>query len=259
MEEYIDSRSLAPQDLQDDNSISREIARNYARFHSIRIPLQKGKMDQFRDKVVLFQPERVQKLKQEIKEKRPDLLPGLLLFLDWNTAEDKRWLFQVLENEQFRQGFSIVDTNYLNILLRHNRNEGTSFTVLVDYELAAYGYCALDIGGHLMMRVLQARGTEDMLSGLEFPSMDQIRDFVTAYADECRRLGTLRAEDTCDHLVREALFGSLLFMIYFAESAQGNLDMISAEVKVISAFAKFRSVYDEVKEILLQGITDTAP
>lgn len=247
VEEYIDGCSLVPQQLADDRSICLEIARNYARFHSLQLPLQKQKFTTFRKRVSKADPQRRAALEQEVHEKRPDLLSKLALLLDWETTKDKEWLFQIFEKQQFRQGFSIVDPNYLNILLRKDRKKDKSFIVLVDYELAAYGYTALDMGGHLLMRLIKPRDSEDMLSGLEFPSMEEIRDFVTAYSHECQELGTLREQDTIDHLVQESLYGCLMSTIYILEQVHGNMDMISSEIKMISGIAKVGENYHSLK------------
>lgn len=239
VEEYIDTCCLIePQLLRDDRSIALEIARSYARFHSIQLPLSKGKFIDFRDSVPTIDPKKRVVLEEQVKSQRFDLVSKLAMLLDWNTSDDKKWLFQVFEKQGFRQGLAMTDANYLNILLRRDRIEGRSFIVLIDYELAAYGYTAIDMGGHLLKRQVNPHNSEEVYSGFDFPSMEEIRDFVTAYADECQVLGTLRQQDSIDSLVKEALYGCLLWTIYIVEHFQGNVDMIARAMRVITGIKK---------------------
>ena len=83
--------------------------------------------------------------------------------------------------------------------------------MLIDYELACYGYSAMDLGGHLTMRLLDTRNRESFLSGEEFATDADIRCFLRPYLEESWRIGSIprvegESEDAAlDRLQREAL------------------------------------------------------
>lgn len=208
-------------------------------------------MNWTRDHVSVPDPGMVKKIQEIMNNNFPEVLPDFNNMLNWDVVGEKKWLFDLLERENARQGFIISDTNYANILVRKNRREGSSCIVLVDYELACYGYTASDLGGHLMLNVLDVTRKLDEQTELEYPSMDEIRDFVEIYAKECRKLGTLRPEDTTARLVREAMIGSLLWLVYTSEMVLINIEMLAAEPIVAEYFGKFIRTYHQVKAMLV--------
>lgn len=249
IEEFIDSVSLTPHHFLD-AGVRHELARNYARFHSLQLPLQRNKIETFRHEVYSVSPETRTALTEHVARVAPDLLDSLTDFLQWDISKDKKWLLHVCQKEEFRRAFCIVDTNSLNVLMRKDRTRGKSFIVLVDYEMGCYGYAAQDLGGHMMMRTVDIRNEETMLSGLDYPSMDYISGFVRAYADECRELGTWEAGETVDHLIRQTLFGSLIWMVLFSEAMHSYPSMITKEKNILRSFAESRKVYKKLKDQL---------
>lgn len=250
VEEFIDSISSTPRDFLD-QSLRHELARNYARFHSLQLPLQRNKIETFRDDVCSVSPETWKTLTDHVLTQTPDLLHALQDLMDWDTGSDKEWLFDVCAKEGFLRAFCITDVNALNILIRKDRQEGKSSIVLVDYEMGCYGYAAQDIGGHMMFRMADASNKETMLSGLEYPSIEYITDFVTVYLDERRKLGTVDASLTVDELVRQTLFGSLMFTVLFTEALLGEPHTMTSEKNMLRIARELRRAYTTLKERLM--------
>ena len=252
MEEYVDGRTLVPSDLQD-KEISAEIAKNLARLHSLKPPLARNKYDSFLHTPSRMSQDDQKHLVADFMIKHPSLVPKLRQLLDWDLVSEKQWLSRVLKENAMRKSFTILDTNCLNILMRTDRllvktGIKKSFIVLIDYEAANYGFSGVDLGGQLMMRIIDLKHQKDMLSGIEYPDDDFIRDFVTAYVDECKILGTWdETTESLESVIRQTAIGTLFFALFFHEAIIMTTQIISAEPLFVNWIHRFMLIYHDIK------------
>ena len=130
--------------------------------------------------------------------------------------------------------------------------------MLIDYELACYGYSAMDLGGHFTMRLHDAEHLDSFLSGEEFATDAEIRFFLRAYLEESWRLGSIarvkgESDDTAlDHLQRETLIGSMIHSLFVIESVlvtEASV-MMAAAPGMCTALALLLREYRRTKELL---------
>ena len=159
-----------------------------------------------------------------------------------------------------RQSLRLVNVQALNTLDSRNSPhvEEDARVMLIDYELACYGYCAMDLGGHLSMRLLDTRNREFSLSGESFATDAEIRFFLRAYLEESWRLGSIarvkgESDDTAlDHLQRETLIGSMIHSLFVIESVlvtEASV-MMAAAPGMCTALALLLREYRRTKELL---------
>ena len=248
VEEFVEGKTLVAQDLLDP-FLNQQVARSLARVHALTPPLHQRKTDLFMRETRVATDEARQAMVDGFTDVRPDLLPQLHDVLDWDLLSEKEWLTSVIERRNMRHSFMLFDLNLLNILVRdapngklkahiktldsNNNNESIdkqseheSVVVHVDYDFSSYGYAAMDIGGHLLMRTLNLKNKGgDLRSGLPFASMSDIRQFVQMYVQ--------------------------MSAIAFRESAFADQHLILAEVNLITCFAPWKQTYFQLKQLVL--------
>ena len=126
----------------------------------------------------------------------------------------------------------------------------------VDYDLATYGFAAMDLGCILNMRLLDL-SKDDFDSRLSFPSDGDIKQFLTAYLDESQLIGSMSRAHTLDQLFQETLLGSMMSMTAMREYCCQDEDMLLKEMRFTLTFAKWKQVYHDLKARLAkQDLSD---
>ena len=251
VEEFIVSRTLSHDDLNN-KDICADIARSYARVHSLQPPIRRDKFDCFFQSVNMISDASRVLLVTGVTRERPDLLPILCKMLDVDTTSEKKWLIKMMKETRMKKSLTMFDTNMSNILIRtdYDADKHNSRVLLIDYEGASYAYSGIDLGGHFNMRMVQITDGVPRPSAVAFAGVDVIRSFIEVYADECRVLGTVRTSDTIDSLVRQTLLGSMISTMFFIETIFANPLIITAQVPCLECFGQFVDVYYETKKQL---------
>ncbi|KAL6250043.1 hypothetical protein RBB50_002344 [Rhinocladiella similis] len=245
LEEYIDSHPLtAAESMQ--GTIRRDVARSYARFHSLRLPLRKDSFERV-----------VQKLGQDSQSKHEQVRRELLavedsiavefatIFHDTDWTRELKWVSDLFEKHNCKITITHGDPNYLNILVKDF--ESDCRTVLIDYETVSYSYRGIDIGGHFNERMYCYNQVDSQLTGYGQPSIDEQRLFCEAYLSEMRDLGEAISEhDTVDHLILEASIGRL-YSILFTNLMCTVLDEVEVDPIFLSGLVHMMKTYRQLK------------
>jgi choline kinase len=208
VEELLRGHTLEMKNLQD-SSIEENVARAYARFHSMKLPLP--------NKLASDLANRVKKLSPETLDAIKKLGYDITLFtLEWNRIVP--WLRDELEKIGSRLVFTHCDTNFLNIFVREDAKEGETNIAILDYEMSKYSYRAFDLGSHFVNRMCRWGATGDKRSKFPYPSIDERRRFIKLYLEETKRIGYLNdfdenGRDSVDTLLQESRLGSLFYMV----------------------------------------------
>lgn len=221
LEEFIDSHTLTAAEAAQPN-IRRDIARSYARLHSLRLPLR-------RDNYQLI----VEELSEAILTKSDDIVASLhavnspiarsyaAIFQATNWLQEFEWVSSLFIKHNCKTTLTQGDTNHLNVLVRNplgSEGEGEidSRIVLIDYETTAHSYRGFDLGGHFTERMYCHSQPGSRLTGAPAPDKDEQRVFCEAYLQELRDLGgDLDADvDNVEHLVLEAAVGRLWQVLF---------------------------------------------
>ena len=250
VEEYIASHTLSARESSNAD-LRRDIAKSYARFHSLQPPLKKDKFQlQIQDMMSVLQlgPDERQQMRDKIfatgskyaGEAAVDML---------DHSREFSWSYPLLKRNKCAQSFTILDGNYLNILVRDTPTpEGK--IVLVDYELAKYGYRGFDIGAHFVNRLIEWQNKEDKHSGVPYPDKEERMIFVREYLSECWELGrTERAEiDTVDHLMLEADIGAIIYSCYMSAVLYRYMDVFLKDSSFVSSMKCLNDTYNTLKK-----------
>lgn len=245
LEGYIDSHPLtAAESMQ--ATIRRDVARSYARLHSLRLPLRK-------DSFALV----VQKLSQDSQRKRDQVRRELLavedstalefaaIFHDTDWTRELKWVSDLFERHHCKTTVTHGDPNYLNILVKNFDSECR--TVLIDYETVSYSYRGIDIGGHFNERMYCYNQPDSQLTGYAPPGIDEQRLFCEVYLEEMRDLGEKVSEhETVDHLMLEAKIGRL-YSILFTNLMCTVHDKVEVDPLFLSALVHMMKTYSQLK------------
>ena len=211
IEEYIPSHTLTHEEASRPEFL-KDLARAYARFHQIDLPLEKNLQPQvFLE--LKFNREIVSKLDKKVVD------VDLLLSTDWNR--EMKMMKRVVDLIESKDVLLQYDLQFLNILSRDDYPEcmkkGHDLrVVLIDYELALYGKRLIDLGGHFVCRLLDFKN-ETKISGHEFPGEEERLYFIREYIEEIKRLKPSDFDpngvDNENHLMMETDIGALYFSL----------------------------------------------
>ena len=211
IEEYIPSHTLTHEEAGKPMFL-KDLARAYARFHQIDLPLQKNLQPQVFPEVK-FNRELISKLDKKVVD------VDLLLFTDWNR--EMKLMKRVVDSVKSKDVLLQYDLQFFNILSREDYPEcmkkGHDLrVVLIDYELALYGKRLIDLGGHFTCRLKDFK-SQTKISGHEFPGEEERLYFIREYIKEIERLKPSDFDpngiDNEYHLMMEADVGALYFAL----------------------------------------------
>lgn len=216
LEEYVVSHPLTAAESTQ-LCVQRDVARAYARLHSLQLPLRKYGLQTV-----------VRESKESADNKREESVRVLLAIEDPSgTAEDfvaifqatgwareLRWVSELFEKHSCTTTVTHGDTNYLNVLVKDF--ESDCRVVLIGYETVSYSHRGFDIGGHLNERMYCYNQPRSQLDGFAAPTREEQRLFCEAYLEEMRDLGEVQSEgvDTVEHLLLEASIGQLYDLLH---------------------------------------------
>ena len=269
LETYFAGHTLTPADTHDERIVAA-IARAYARVHAISLPLRRDKLlKDFAQRPFKLTTEQKEDLRQQVAHacaNDPVILSSLEEMLAMEWGDEKRWLFAAAESEGLRQSFTLVDVQALNTLVadssRSSRDETAAQITLVDYDLASNGYSAMDLGGHLTMRLIDVTNPKSFLSGESFATDAEIRFFLCAYLEESWRLGSItrvegESDDAAlDRLQRETLIGCMMHSLFMVESALATpaTAMLAAVPSLCSGLALLVREYRRINRLLFPDV-----
>lgn len=211
LEEFIDAHPLTAEESMEPK-IRQDIARSYARLHSLQLPLRK---QNYRLAVSTLKRHVVNKntlaegFSKGGQEARD--FAEVVRATDWSHELD--WVSSLFIKHECKTTIAIGDANYLNILVKNY--ESDCRVALIDYETATYSYRGIDIGGHFSERMYCWNDPTSNLTGHPAADHEEQRSFCTSYRQEMQALGQeLTANDTVDHLLMEARVGRMYQLLF---------------------------------------------
>lgn len=252
VEEFIVSHTLTAAESMEPK-IRRDIARSYARLHSLDLPFRKQNFKQAVSEMT------------EIMAKKDALAEGLAKLDCGQEAEDLakiirttdwagelEWVSSLFIKHDCKKAVVIGDANYLNILVKDFDSECQ--IMLIDYETAAYAYRGIDIGGHFTERQYCWGDPKTNLTGFPPSNLEEQRAFCESYIHEMQIMGrTMTAIDTVEHLLIESNIGRLYQILFsvslcfrdgvpaeltWAGSMSGLIHMMESYTKLKQQFVK---------------------
>lgn len=261
LEEFIDSAHTLTAAESTREPVRRDIARAYARLHSLQLPLRK---DSFA--TVL------RHLSEGVRRKREGVLRTLLevedstgtveafaaMFGDVDWVWELEWVAGLFERYDCKVTVTHGDTNYLNILVKESDDsDGESDScsvVLIDYETVSYSYRGFDIGGHFQERMYCYNQPDSQLTGFPAPNPDEQRSFCESYLQEMRDLGqeTSSETDTVEHLLLEASIGRLYHLLH-TTTMMAVYDEVEVDPLFLSSLVHMMKTYEQLKGDFLES------
>lgn len=187
IEEYVDGRPLHASEAFEEK-MSRDVARAYARFHSLDLPLDRDGED------LLVQVRRSLDTEKAALQQWTDsavaaeeCLRSFKRLLAFPCEEEYLWVHSVLPKIQHRKVFCSMDSNYLNRIVR-NDETADDRCMTIDYDISGYYNRGCDLAGHFVLRTLDGSGKESKLSGFPYPSEEERDYFLSRYLEECSQL-----------------------------------------------------------------------
>ena len=250
LEEYIDSHTLTAAESMLP-TIRRDVARSYARLHSLQIPLRK---DGFKLVVEQFSQSSKTKREQVIRDLRavdhPSAREYATIFEVTDWAQELHWVSELFESHNCKKTVIHVDANHLNIFVKNYKSDCQ--VVLIDYETVSFSYRGFDIGGHFNERMYCYSQPDSQLTGYEAPDVEEQRLFCEAYLQELRHLGQEISEyDTVDHLVLEAEIGRLCQLL-FTNLMCTVFDEVEIDPVFLSGQVHMMKTYKDLKSEFLR-------
>lgn len=216
IEEYVKSHPLTPIEACS-KLISQEIARMYARFASLEVPLGAGKaLDVLEAAARDYGTFGTRKA--ELQEHFSALAhPGVenlvsdVLQTDWEA--EAQWVRSLFAKHRCLSAVTHFDSNFMNILVREDQHAGK--TMLIDYETTMSGFRGIDIGSHFAEHMFSWTHPQNQLNGHPFPSLEARKQFCEIYLEESVRLGTSgdSGDEQVKHLFAESQIGTLFFVV----------------------------------------------
>lgn len=261
IEEYVENHTLTPEEAQTP-AMMKDLAINYARFHSLQLPFPHDKIQRLA-KTVGPRPDK--------QEEDPATMAALFqhpaiasLGIDFQKLAlfdykgEFTWLFTLIHVVPSREAFITFDTNFLNVLVRDKQSDGQLRSVLVDYEMAIYAFRGLDLGGHFVNTLIKWDGKVTKNSGHKFPSEEKRKQFVEYYMEENAKLAayTLDERDTVDHVMMEADMGALLFSLFFSAMPLKFADKFMHEPSFFTVGPLLQDFYIDYKKVCKEKYTN---
>lgn len=245
LEEYIDSHPLTAAESTE-ATIRQDVARSYARLHSLQLPLRRNSFKMVVEKLSQNSQSKHDQVQEELLAvEDPRALEYATVFHDTDWTRELNWVSGLFEKHKCKTTVTHGDPNYLNILVKNFESECR--TILIDYETMAYSYRGIDIGGHFNERMYCYNQGDSQLTGYGPPGHDEQRLFCEAYLQEMRALGQeLSEQDTVEHLLLEANIGRL-YSLLFTNLMCTVLDEVEAEPPFLSGLAHMMNTYRQLK------------
>ncbi|KAK4618948.1 Choline/ethanolamine kinase [Fulvia fulva] len=250
LEEYIDSRPLTAAESIDPD-ILRDIARSYARLHSLDVPLRKRSLTRMVGESKALVSKRMSKAALSLAalpSSNGGKLDGILRTYNWHQELD--WLALLFERHHCRPSIAIGDSNYLNVLIK-NFPDLDCQVMLIDYETATHTYRGIDIGGHFNDRMYNWGHATSELTGYDAHGEEERRSFCESYLAEMRELGQdLTEYDTVERLLLEAEIGmmwqivfTILMCVVFDEEVEGDELFLEGLVHVAETYGRVKGEF----------------
>lgn len=261
VEEYVSSHTLKCNDVTDE-SIRCEIARKFASFHSMKIPIRRDKYHDIR-RIIIRDMTACACLDQRVKCIPQYLLNENINFdsiLAYDYLSEYRWLNGVLENVKSRVSLLLSDNNYLNVLIRDDGGDHTKDgrVVLIDFEAAYYGPRLLDFGGHFVLRTIDwSLPYSDKGTHVDILGDDDRDHWLNEYRTQLLNLKAfddldVDGIDSLSHMREEADLGILMQSLVWSFFLFSRLDTFAVDIGFATTALLLLQIYNRYKQLFLR-------
>ncbi|KAH8700489.1 choline/ethanolamine kinase [Talaromyces proteolyticus] len=209
VDEFLDARSLEPEDVEDAN-IRAEVARGHAVFHSMETQLKKNPIQSYYDAVTreLARYHKMNKLKRLANE------GGVSMdhLVDYDFVSRLRRVTDRLESIEGKKGWCIHDVQFMNVLVKNSPNQGESKIVLIDFEFVFQNYRAFDIGGHFLQKMFKWFDEENKIANCRPYTEEEKRHFCEEYSKQWNE--KTGDSDTGEQVFMESELGFMLAITF---------------------------------------------
>lgn len=255
LEEFVYGHCLT-QFESEDPVIRSQVARSYARFHSMSLPCDKSRMSFLNETMArLFEEERgSDKMLMMTKDTKFAMSEHFDLAIILQTALKR------LHDMNGKKCWCVIDPQFGNVMVRDEPLPNEEKVVLIDFEYTTYHYRAFDIGGHFLEKMLDWNGVGDRRSGGRSYTEEEKRHFCSEYLEECASILPESVDavvDSLDHLMAEAKQGMqsrILFILFcilrhFARLGTDDPHLVNISNWLIDLGAEIH----EIKDVLETG------
>lgn len=219
VEEMIDCHTLTGEEAFTSEFI-RDVAKAYARFHSLQLPIDHNICDIFVQMLPTVD-EGKEQLAEIIESKNISETDPLACFQrlhDFPFHEEGEWLKSIRSKVKQRTVLCNMDPNYLNKLVRNHKpsDPDATRTVIIDLDGTAYSHRGYDLGGHCVVKMFYQTSENGKFSTSLYPSDSERLAFLSAYLEEAEKLfddfdGC--SLDSLENLILECDIGALAFLL----------------------------------------------
>lgn len=217
IEEYIEGHTLTPKEAADP-SISKEIATQLAKVHSIQgLPLKMNSKQTSSNQMKKY-IERYESIKNEMFKYfmvKEGSIEEQNLIKNFDMKKEFEYFEDVIKKSNCRTTLTLDDMNYNNCIVRDLSNiadENRSDIMFIDYDTVQYNFRGNDFASHFMGRVIRNGSEENVIPGGKFPTQNEMEIFFKHYQDELRSLGVFEdfnenGIDSIDNLIADTIIG----------------------------------------------------
>ena len=254
VEEFIDCHTLTGHEAFE-TELNKDMARAYARFHSLKLPLRQENCD-----ILTTLLPSVAEAKAKVKTflasgytEQSEALKWFQELHDFPLEEEGMWIKSIFPKVKQRTVLCTMDPNYQNRLVRTypSSDPRATRTVIIDFDLTCYSDRGFDLGGHFVTRLYNGASKETKVSGAPYPSEPERIEFLTAYLQESEKLledfdrSTL---DSLDNLLLETELNALVYIITGLTFSLNMHSILDQEPNITTYFEPMMSLYRKLKQ-----------
>ncbi|OJZ91031.1 hypothetical protein ASPFODRAFT_57256 [Aspergillus luchuensis CBS 106.47] len=210
VDEYLDARTLVPQDVEN-LEIRADVARALATFHTMNTTLLRiNSVQTYYDTVT----RELDKYHGKDKLRRLAHEGGVCLdhLVDYDFVSRLRRVINKLASIGAKEAWCIHDFQLMNVLVRNNPKVGEGKVVLIDFEFVFRNYRAFDIGAHFLQKMFQWFNEESQIADCRPYKEEEKRHFCAEYASQWNE--KTGDSDTGEEVYEEAELGYMLAITF---------------------------------------------
>ena len=254
VEEYVDCHTLTAEEAFTPE-FSRDIAKAYARFHSLKLPFKKGNPN-----ILVHTEPMINSCRKETeiflasgKLEDAELIESFNRLFEFPISDEVRWLNGLLKKIKQRTVMCTMDPNYLNRLVRNQTPSDPNATrvVIIDFDLSKYSDRGCDLAGHFVNRIFCWSGKDTKVSGAEYPNEEERVAFLSAYLEEAEGLFDdfdAKSLDSLENLILETDVYAMVVCMTLMPLAFMIPSVFEKEPKMATFIGPLLALYKQLKQ-----------
>ena len=253
IEEFVDCHTLKQEEAFEPE-LSSDVAKAYARFHSLRLPIKQENFDMMKQSTASLDKAKgdVRAALDSGRIKDEEAREMYKRLLDFPVLEEREWLYSLRRKVKQRTVFCTMDPNYLNRLVRTQKPSDPDHTrtLIIDFDFSAFSDRGYDLGGHFVNRLFKWGGKADKLSHLPYPSEAERAHFLSSYLKECQTLFDdfdKTSLDSLENVTLEAELNALIYIITIFSFGFATFVILEQQPKIFTFIGPMIELYEKLK------------